>query len=99
MLKKLVIVAGIISTVLACGSNTGPKIDAARLYKTNCMICHGLDGKLGINGAKDIPNSPMTLNERIGNITNGAGQMTPFKNILSKEEIEAVAKYTLTLKK
>lgn len=84
--------------ILACNEASSSNIDAAKLYKTHCVICHGLDGKLGINGAKDITTSPMTYKERINNITNGAGTMTPFKGILSQEEIEAVAKYTLTLK-
>ena len=99
MLKKVIVLTVLVVSVFACGSkNSSGTIDAEKLYKANCVICHGADGKLGINGAKDITKSPMTLKERINNITYGAGTMTPFKDILSEEEIKAIAKYTLTLK-
>ncbi len=98
MIKKSITFVGLIVAVLACAPSGGSKIDAAKLYKQHCVICHGIDGKLGINGAKDITESPMTMKERIDNITFGAGTMTPFKDILSKDEIKALAKYTLTLK-
>ncbi|NNE26366.1 MAG: cytochrome c [Saprospiraceae bacterium] len=98
MLKKLIMVCGFGVALYACAPASKTNIDAAKLYKTHCVICHGIDGKLGINGAKDLTVSPMTFKERVNNITNGAGTMQAFKDILSKEEIEALAKYTLTLK-
>ena len=98
MLKKLIVICGFGVALLACAPSSKSKIDAAKLYKTHCVICHGIDGKLGINGAKDLTASPMTFKERVNNITNGAGTMQAFKEILSEDEIEALAKYTLTLK-
>lgn len=71
----------------------GPKI-----YKQYCAVCHGPDGKLGLNGAKDLTVSKYTEAERIVQVTEGKGAMTPFKNILTPEEIKAVVAYTLTLK-
>jgi mono/diheme cytochrome c family protein len=76
-----------------------PTIDGASIYKTRCELCHGADGKLGANGSKDLTVSDLELNERIAMITNGKGAMTAFKDILSLQEIKAVAEYSLTLKK
>ncbi len=95
-MKKIVFIFGIIGTIIACAGQK-PQIDTASLYKTHCRICHGIDGKLGINGAKDLTQSKMTLDERINNITNGKGTMTAFKGLLSKDEIKALAEYTFTL--
>jgi cytochrome c6 len=69
------------------------------VFRQYCITCHGSDGKLGLNGAKDLTVSPLTNEERINIITNGRKMMTPFKEVLSPEEILAVADYTLSLKK
>ncbi len=75
------------------------KISGYQIYKTHCRLCHGVDGKMGLNGAKAIPDSELSLEERILHISNGKGAMQPYKNILSEAQIEAVAKYTMTLGK
>lgn len=73
-------------------------INARSLFKQSCSVCHGLDGKLGANGSKDLSLSVLPVEERVQIITNGKGLMTPFGSILKPEEIQAVAKYTLQLK-
>lgn len=73
------------------------KVDGKMVYSERCVACHGKDGKLGFAGAKDLTKSNYKLNEIIHQVTNGKGAMTPFKNILSAEEIQAVSEYTLTL--
>ena len=70
-----------------------------KLYKNKCVICHGIDGTLEFNGAKRIPESLLTLEERIELINNGKGLMTPFKGILTEEEMKAVAEYSMKLTK
>jgi len=88
--------------VFACAGNkkgdAKSNVDGAKIYKINCTICHGMNGKLGINGSKDITVSTLTKEERIQLIKNGKNTMTPFKALLSAEEIEAVAEYTFQLK-
>lgn len=74
------------------------KVDGAKIYKINCVICHGADGKLGINGAKPLPESKLTNAEKIEMVKKGKGAMTPFESILTEEQIEAVVEYTNTLK-
>ncbi|MEO6036911.1 MAG: cytochrome c [Saprospiraceae bacterium] len=78
-------------------NSVGP--DGMAVFRQNCVICHGADGKLGLNGAKDLTASTRPLEERIQIITQGKNLMTPFGTILSPEEIAAVAAYTLQLKK
>lgn len=66
-----------------------------QLFEQHCKLCHGSDGKLELNGAKDLNLSQLTLAERVLMVTNGKNAMTPFKSILSEEEIREVARYTL----
>jgi cytochrome c6 len=75
--------------------STGPVGSA--VFRNNCITCHGADGKLGLNGAKDLTASTLPLDGRIQIITNGRNLMTPFKALLSEAEIKAVAEYSLTL--
>lgn len=94
-----------LAMVWSCGSATEGEREEAKtavtgkaLYKTHCAICHGSDGKKGLAGAKMLPDSKLTIEERMLLITHGRGTMMPYKGILSKEEIRQVAEYTLTLK-
>ena len=89
----------------ACGSDGNKnKSDQPRnilgekVYKRNCLACHGLDGKAKTNGALDITESTLNMDERILLIKNGRKTMTPFKTMLKEKEIKAVAEYTFTLK-
>ena len=102
-LLSIIIALGII----ACGeSNKTPsrqtskavKVAGSRLYIQNCKQCHGTKGDLGLNGAAKFSESKLTLQERIDVITNGRKPMLPYKGILKKSEIKAVAEYTLKLK-
>lgn len=63
------------------------------IYKQYCVACHGADGKMALNGAKDLSASTIAMEERINQITNGKGMMTPYKDILSEEQIKNVAEY------
>lgn len=88
----------------ACGNNSTEKKSEVKssgesLYENNCTNCHGSDGKLCSLGAKDLSVSTLTKEEIMEIITNGKSTMTPFGNILNKEEISAVADYVQTQKK
>lgn len=85
----------------AAAQNPGAAVkpDGKGIFRQNCVTCHGADGTLGLNGAKDLTQSALPLEERINTITHGRKLMTPFATILSPEEIQAVAEYTLKLKK
>ena len=73
-----------------------PKVvDGKKVFKKNCTVCHGLYGDMEVNGAKNLNLSILSKAERIEIITNGKKIMTPFKGVLSAEQIEAVAQYTI----
>jgi mono/diheme cytochrome c family protein len=102
-MKKLLILLFLGGWIFACsnsGNNTNSHeaADGAKLYKQYCIVCHGVDGKLGLNGSKDLTISTLTEAERIVQVTEGKNAMTPFKQVLSPEEIKAVVAYTFTLK-
>lgn len=72
--------------------------DGTAVFRKHCVTCHGSDGKLGLNGAKDITQSKLTHAQRVELINYGKKLMTPFQKILTPAEIEAVATYTMGLK-
>ena len=82
-------------------SKTEKKADNSgeKIYMQYCKLCHGADGKLGLNGSKDITESTMPEDERILLIRNGKNTMTPFEEVLSEQEIKSVAAYTMSLGK
>ena len=92
------------SFVLACGGGDGgSEVSAEALangketFGKFCVACHGATGNMALNGAKKFGESVLTLEERIAVITNGRNMMTPYKGILSEEEIKNVAAYTIEL--
>lgn len=98
-MRKILILSVFAIIVFSCAEKkektTGP--DARKIYKQNCVICHGIDGKLGLNNSKDLTESKLTLEERKSIIKNGKGLMTPFGAILNAKEVQAVAEYTFKL--
>lgn len=112
-MKKLLFILPVLLVLIACADANDKKStkpakkekkaaaktpDGKKIFKINCVLCHGADGKLGINGSKDLTKSEITLEDAIMQITKGKGLMAAYEPILSKEEIEAVAKYTLSLR-
>lgn len=103
-MNKLFISFLFMGLVLACSPKDKTPVAAGDMaagqdiYKKYCVICHGADGKLGINGAKDVTVSTLTQDERVALITKGKNTMTPFEGILSADEIQAVAAYSMTFK-
>ena len=90
--------------IWSCGSNSGdavaekPEQTASELFKTHCAICHGSDGRKGFAGAKLLPESILTIDERIAIITKGKGAMMAYESVMTSAQIKAVAEYTTTLK-
>lgn len=111
-MKKGLLLMAVIAFVYACGGSNAesdggevaaktaaPKPDGEKIYKQYCVACHGLYGDMGASGAFDLTTSELPVAERVKVITNGRNVMTAFEALLEPEEIEAVAAYTLKLKK
>ncbi|MFD2446969.1 PQQ-binding-like beta-propeller repeat protein [Bacillus sp. CGMCC 1.16607] len=67
-----------------------------KVYKNNCLACHGAGGGGGHNGP-NLQNTKMDRDAVIKQVKNGGGQMPSFKDTLSEKEIEAVADYVKSL--
>ncbi len=68
------------------------------LFATTCKLCHGADGKLGLNGAMDLSKSTLTKEEKLFVISNGRNAMAAYKNVFTKDQIKLLANYVDTLK-
>ncbi len=103
-MRSTLVISILLIFVWACGSNENNNESGnaenvgAEVFKANCAICHGDDGRRGLTGAKMIPDSELSEKQRIMLITQGKGNMMPYRGLLSEEEIKAVAAYTTTLK-
>lgn len=69
-----------------------------KLYEVKCAICHGFDGRQQYAGAKNLGLSTMTRVDVVNQIHDGKGAMPPQKDVLSKEQIEALADFIMTFR-
>ncbi|MCB2376426.1 cytochrome c [Hymenobacter sp. BT635] len=67
------------------------------LYTQNCAVCHGPDGRKGLNGAHDLTKSNLNATGRVYMVTQGLGNMPSFKGQLTEAQIQQVVDYSLTL--
>jgi cytochrome c6 len=99
---KILIVFLSLFFLIACNqepSKPAKPLTGAQIYKVRCQTCHGGDGRLGLNGARSLPESPLNIEERIKVVTEGRnGIMPAFGEMISKEQIQKVAEYTMLLK-
>lgn len=91
--------------ITSCGENVRkstqknePAHPGKVVYDSQCARCHGSNGKLGMGGAKDLSVSKLIPVEMITVISYGssAGLMPAYKDMLSEDEINAVALYIET---
>jgi len=68
------------------------------IFTQRCAVCHGENGRKGLNGAHDLTKSNLNTTGRIYMVQHGLGKMPSFKDQLSDSEIEQVVAYSLTLK-
>jgi mono/diheme cytochrome c family protein/uncharacterized membrane protein SirB2 len=70
------------------------------IFTQRCAPCHGADGRLGLNGARDLTKSNLTAPGRVYMVVNGSmsKKMPSFKEQLTDEQIQQVVAYSLTLK-
>lgn len=97
---KNLFLSGFISIVILglaqCNSSEGLK-SGKKIYQVYCVNCHGVDGRLSVNAALDLSQSRLPLEGRIEIIRNGRVTMMGFNGVLTEEQIDSVARYTLEL--
>lgn len=112
-MRQIVFLLALIGVFLiACNAPTPPPtpvvtVDAEKskksspsgvlIYRERCVTCHGANGRMGNNGAKPLPESPLNIAQRIEVVTYGRNIMPAFEGMMTPEEIEAVVKFTMTL--
>ncbi|HEX9398867.1 MAG TPA: cytochrome c [Anaeromyxobacter sp.] len=78
-------------------AETAYAADAAALYASKCQVCHGKDGKPTTTGQRMGAPNLTTLKasevDMAASIANGKGKMSAYKDKLSPEEIQALAKF------
>jgi len=74
-------------------------VDSKKLFKIHCSVCHGFNGDMQINGAKNLVKSRISIEEAVAQVYHGKGLMTPYKGVLTDAEIIAVSQYTETLRR
>ena len=83
----------------------GDKIDYKKIFKNDCLKCHGRDGKGSKRGKKlgtpDFTDAEwqasLTDEQLIAIVTNGKKKMPSQKDNLTPEEIKALVKYVRML--
>ena len=82
-MKKILVLCTVILITFSCAdkSNKVAMTQGKKLFKQNCVICHGIDGKLGMNNSKDLTETKMSKEERISIVKNGKGTMNAFGSI------------------
>lgn len=108
--RRLVLIGSILATSFfqSCGESNEPTVETSKspqeeakdLYMLNCASCHGMDGKLGGSGSKDLSNSKLSENEMIEIITNGKNNMPAMKDVIQDQtKIKNLAEFVKTLRK
>lgn len=85
------------SSVSESGTVNPEMIDGKKLFNIHCAACHKYNGTGGISGAKDLTSTLLSDEEMKKIISNGAGDMMPFKDVISSKEIDAVIAHIHTL--
>ena len=68
-------------------------VSGKEIFEEKCTLCHGSNGKLGLNGAKDLSVTALDHQNIVTIITEGKNTMASYKAVLTPEQIEAVANY------
>jgi cytochrome c6 len=108
--RRLVLVGSILATSFfqSCGDSNEPTVETPKspqeeakdLYTLNCASCHGMDGKLGGSGSKDLSKSTLSDTEMINIITNGKNNMPAMKDVIQDPvKIKNLAEFVKTLRK
>jgi mono/diheme cytochrome c family protein len=69
-----------------------------KLYDVKCALCHGYDGAQQFAGAKDLTQSVLPKNEVVLRIAEGKGSMPPHRDVLSEEQMDALADFVMNLR-
>lgn len=88
-----------VTPVTADSTNGAAVNEGEVVFVAKCALCHGVDGKLMLNGAKDLSVSTLLKAETIAMIKSGKGLMPGFEDELNEQQLNALADYAEGLRK
>src|ERR1700746_242670 len=104
LLARMLVLAVFLGGAASVGFGEPANNSAASTYKTNCVSCHGQDGRGSAVGkslhAADFHSAQVQQqsDEQLANvIAEGRGNMPAFATRLSKDQIDALVKYIRSL--
>lgn len=86
------------ASVAGSGSTDQVAFDVSAWYAQRCATCHGMEGNMSMGGAKKLTESVSTKEEITAQIRYGKGTMPPFGEMLTNEQIDALAEYVLSFR-
>lgn len=105
---KQFVVLGLICLLASCSNGGDAYVkstthdgtpDGELLYLNNCAACHGIDGKLGVSGARDLASIDIDTAAIYKILVEGKNLMPPFGYILAtEEERNAVVEQVISLR-
>ncbi len=105
---KKMMAAALSVALLSLGASAQADKATERTYKSKCASCHGADGKAETDQAKKMGVKPFSasaskseadLKKAISDgVKTDKGEMQGYKDSLSAEQIDNLAKYVKTLK-
>ena len=99
MMKKRIILIGIIGLALTNSAFAGDPFLGARVYNEHCAVCHGANGKALIAGTPDFLHTNILAKPDFqlkAFIKAGKGIMPAFQGILKDQQIMDVIAYIRT---
>lgn len=98
-MKKILVVLAFYSVVTVEAQPVKTTVENGKtIFQNNCIRCHGHDGKLGKQGAKNLQISKLNDSQLLAIISNGKWAMPKWKKLLSPEQLSAVTTYVKTLR-
>jgi cytochrome c6 len=98
-MKKILTVLAFYSVVSVEAQPVKTTVENGKaIFQNNCIRCHGYDGKLGKQGAKNLQISKLNDSQLSAIISNGKWAMPKWKKLLTPEQLSAVATYVKTLR-
>jgi cytochrome c6 len=97
VLRSLFIIS--VVGMLGCESSNS-EMSGKELFSNQCAVCHGMDGKMGSAGAKDLSKSTLTDEEIQKTIEEGKNTMPAFMLVIPSDTImKETVKYVKSLRK
>lgn len=98
-MKTILLTVAICCSINAAAQELSPSMSNGKvIFQSNCVRCHGDDGKLGKFRAKDLQNSKLDDQRLYKIISNGKWLMPRWKKVLTPEQILSVIVYVKTLR-